>query len=1551
MTRAYKIFRAILVTLLTLVVVVPTVLYILLSTPWCQSMLKDMAEGSLTELLGTEVKVQRVDVAPFNRLRVVGLSVKDDYDSTALRVSDIAARFELMYLLRTGRICVDYVALDSLSVNLYRKSKTEPLNIDGIIRKLSKKEPNKKPTRLNFAINTVMIRDSKVSYDVLSEPRKAGRFDPAHIAAADFNMVAYLPRISNDSVRVDLERLSLRDVHSGFTVKNLAANGVYTPRTLSVKNLTLELPNTLLKFGPLSARYANAAEIGTYGSTRDVNLALLQGSYISPSDAAAFVPALSEVSNRYYISLEAQGSLRSLALKELKLDDRQSGFSLEAHGAAHSLMNADSLTISNAELQIKALRGSLAWIPSLLSVKDRVKADELLRHLGTVSATVKASGSLKDLEAKTNITSDLGGVIADAALSRGKGNGWSVDGVADVDGFDLGTLLGNERLGRITASVDGTVDINGKKFTGSATADVPAFSFDGHTFRNIKAEGNMTPDGDFNGLVAMADSAGTVDLRIEGSTRSAAPRIAVAGSVRDLQMEPLGVKGKYEPYNLTVDLDADLSGRLNEWLKGHVDIRGLRFTDNAGKTLLIKKFRADADNTAKPNSVTVESDFLNGSISGSIHPGTFWNQCRDIVGHVFPALTGYNHLGEGEHKHDLAAEARLWNDFDFDLEIADAENLSSFFNLSVQIVYPVSINGMFEYAKHGFNITVDAPYLQQGDKIIENTALHVGVDGVDGNGTIYVTSTIPTQKGIMAVTSNMTAANNRLDTKINWQMEREKPIDGTLSFSTLVDRDAASNQLIADVAFNPGQINFGDATWEISPSHITVRPNHYAVSGFRMKAGDQSLEIDGEASANPDSEMLVRLQDLELISIFETLDINKALIGGLATGTFHAREVLSGEPQLWCDNLTVKNIGYNYCTLGDGKVKAWWDNTKKAFSLDADITEPGGKLSHIYGDIVPANEELDIHFDADHVKVGFMKPFMSAFADDVSGYASGHARLYGTFKYIDLEGDLYADSLGLNVGFTNTWYYATDSVHIRPGLIDIKNITMSDRYGNTALLNGYVKHNFFHDPEFMFKLTDARQLLVYDVTAKKSPDWYGRVFGNGGALIKGAPGYVNIDVNMTTTEGSTFTFVLSDTEEADDYTFITFRNRNQAVITDSIIEVDRLPAAVREYRDRMLAKAAQADAPSDYNMNIQVDITPAASIIIVMDPVGGDRIKSYGNGNMRMTYQSNGNELRMYGNYVIERGSYNFTLQDIIVKDFTIKEGSSIAFTGDPYSARLDIKALYSVNANLSDLDESFLQDKDLNSTNVPVNAVLMAQGDMRQPDISFDLDFPTLNSDIYRKVRSIVSTDDMMNRQIIYLLALNRFYTPEYMSTTKGNELFSVASSTIASQLSSMLGKLSDNWSIAPNLRSDRGDFSDVEVDVALSSNLLNNRLRLNGNFGYRDKSLNTNQFIGDFDIEYLLNRRGSWRLKAYNRYNDQNYYLRTAQTTQGVGVMFKRDFDKMFNFLKPKRREAPAGHKPAADTLHSVRPDTTPAPKTETHASPSVPADNGDFIKIRKR
>ncbi len=470
-------------------------------------------------------------------------------------------------------------------------------------------------------------------------------------------------------------------------------------------------------------------------------------------------------------------------------------------------------------------------------------------------------------------------------------------------------------------------------------------------------------------------------------------------------------------------------------------------------------------------------------------------------------------------------------------------------------------------------------------------------------------------------------------------------------------------------------------------------------------------------------------------------------------------------------------------------------------------------------------------------------------------------------------------------------------------------------------------------------------MLVYDIGEHDTSDpWYGRIYGNGSATVTGVPGKIDIGVKMRTAPGSTFTFVLSDAEHSVEYDFIKLRDRDRAK-KDSIAALDPTPLIVRQLRDRI--NRQEQGPPTAYAMEFNVDITPEATLNLIMDPIGGDKITAHGTGHLRMNYASDG-ELEMFGEYTLNRGTYNFTLQDIIIKDFTILEGSRITFLGDPYAAQLNIRAAYSLNANLSDLDESFLEDRELTRTNVRVNAIMIVTGDMRQPDIKFDLEFPTLTADTYRKVRSIISTDEMMSRQIIYLLALDRFYTPEYMATTHGNELVSVASSTLSSRLGSMLGQLSDKWSIAPAIRSDRGDFSDVEVDVALSSQLLDNRLLFNGNLGYRDKSLNNNSFIGDFDIRYLLNRAGTIQLKAYNRYNDQNYYLKSALTTQGIGVVFKRDFDNIFSFLRPlrKKKEQKKDNdeednpedkthdknvtEPDAATMPAIPSDTIPKPRT---------------------
>ncbi|MBO6005465.1 MAG: translocation/assembly module TamB domain-containing protein, partial [Paludibacteraceae bacterium] len=132
------------------------------------------------------------------------------------------------------------------------------------------------------------------------------------------------------------------------------------------------------------------------------------------------------------------------------------------------------------------------------------------------------------------------------------------------------------------------------------------------------------------------------------------------------------------------------------------------------------------------------------------------------------------------------------------------------------------------------------------------------------------------------------------------------------------------------------------------------------------------------------------------------------------------------------------------------------------------------------------------------------------------------------------------------------------------------------------------------------------------------------------------------------------------------------------------------------------------------------------------------------------------------------------------------------------------------------------------------------------------------------------------------------------------GNQMASVLTSTVSGQLNSMLSQISDKFNVGVNAVLGNGeDLSQGgEYEVALMYQP-NNRLIINGNIGYRNDYVNGqqngNNFIGDVDIEYKLTRNGKLRAKAYTHSADNYYYniSGTAKTTQGVGLMYREDFN----------------------------------------------------------
>lgn len=1491
MKTLYRILRLLFVFLLLLVPATIVILYITLSIPAVQNYIRDVTQTELTSLLGTDVSVGKVEIAPFNRVTISDITVNDDNGRTALAVHHLGAGVSLSDLFIRQKIVFSYAELIGFDINLYRDSASTPLNIAPIINRL-KGDGSRKDNKFTLAITTVVIRHGSLSYNILSAPATdTTRFDPQHLTFNNLRADIKIPAASTDKVDVEIKRMAATEA-SGLHLENLRMNVAMDRQSASIADLAIDFGESRLAFNDIHLGFSPLEMPGEDLGSKSITIATLAGSHIYPADFSAFDPRLADITNRIDIQLDINGSLNSLDLNALNLEISDSIASISTHGTIDNLLSGHPV-ISLHRLNISADgRKAVEAIRPFSHLSEPIR--KFLEACGHVSllSDIDLAVSPLDMSIDGSLVMDAGTIDVDARIwKRSASSPLDVDG--HLSSVNLNPSAAHESLAKLTAitmELDTKLTINGKDSKGQMTIEIPALTVDENELGGINliasvADRHLTAELSSSGEHLDFSSSGEIDFS------SSIPATTISGQFSSIDLSPFISRGKFADSVLSFDLDATIRGASIDEFNGSVDITDLSARDLAtGKRMSINKITAECEEVDSVKTLTIHSDILQASVNGRFKFSTLTASASDILSQVYPALI-------------KAPEQNLISDNQINTHIVllPDSSLAAYMDLPVRIIHPIDIAGFIDSENDVISINVDAPYILQKTKLIESSVISAFIDGKNTRSEMMLTTVMPTKHGPMTLTLNSEGAVNTASTDISWKVNREHDYHGNFRFDTSFEADTVDTrkELITAININHSTMIFNDTAWTVNPSEINIRPGLISVNNFQAGREGQHIIIDGNASADSTDVIMLQLRDIDLDYVFETLNISNVMFGGNATGDFYASHLMSGAPILYTDNLLVRHLSYNNCVMGDGRIRSAWHNDNQSVTIDADITQSDGRHSIINGMIRPMAEELDFKFKADHAPVGFLKPFMAAFTSDVSGFATGDAHLYGTFKLIDMTGEILAEDLKMKLDFTNTVYSVSrDSVHITPGRIDFSDVKLHDVYGHEARLTGHVTHKCFKEPTFLFEITDATDFLCYDINERMTTDpWYGRIFGNGGVTVKGWPGMVNIDVRMSTAPNSNFTFVISDAEQATEYNFITFRDRDKAH-KDSIAAADRLPLLIRRMHER--AKVEEEGPPTDYVMNFTVDVKPSALLTLVMDPVGGDRIKAHGSGTMRMNYSSTG-DLRMYGQYKIVSGSYNFTLQDIFLKDFTIVEGSSIEFNGDPYAAKLDIKAAYAVNANLTDLDESFAQDKELNRTNVPVNALLLVTGDMRQPEIDFDIEFPTLTRDVDRKVRSIVSTKDMMNRQIIYLLALNRFYTPDYMNATRGNELVSVASSTISSRLSSMLGQLSDKWSIAPNFRSDRGDFSDVEVDVALSSHLLNNRLLLNGNFGYRDKSLNNNSFIGDFDIRYLLNRSGSIALKAYNRYNDQNYYLKSALTTQGVGIVFKRDFDNIFSFLRP--------------------------------------------------
>ncbi len=303
-------------------------------------------------------------------------------------------------------------------------------------------------------------------------------------------------------------------------------------------------------------------------------------------------------------------------------------------------------------------------------------------------------------------------------------------------------------------------------------------------------------------------------------------------------------------------------------------------------------------------------------------------------------------------------------------------------------------------------------------------------------------------------------------------------------------------------------------------------------------------------------------------------------------------------------------------------------------------------------------------------------------------------------------------------------------------------------------------------------------------------------------------------------------------------------------------------------------------------------------------------MKGHGSGNLNITYTPKG-EFKITGDYIIEDGDYLFTLGNILNKSFSVENGGKIMFNGNMKNAEIDIKAIYKLKASLLPI----LQDESYKDR-IPVECQLNLSGNLWNPVVGFNIYLPTADEKTRTYVRNAISTEEELSRQFLYLLVMNSFYAdptfgPAASSTSSaGTAAMAVTTfEMLSSQLSNWLSQISKDFDIGVIYRPGTGnkDINPQEVQVALSTQILNDKVVINGNFDVPlagSTTSNTNQITGDFDASVKLTNKLNF--KVFNRYNNP-YSGKGVDYTQGIGIFFKQDFDRFYDLFKKKPKTKP--------------------------------------------
>ena len=1382
----------------------------LLHIPAVQNGIASFTTSVLKDILHTEISIGKVDLGFFNRVILNDILIKDQQNKDLLKAARLSAKIELMPLLH-GKISVSNIQFYGFDLRLYQQSQTDKPNFQFLIDTFSSKK--KGPSHTHLRINSILIRRGKVSWHRLDCPPSKKQFNPNHIELSQISATLSLKLYTPDSLNLKVKKIAFNE-SCGLQLKHLAFNITANQKRAEMTDFHLELPQTRVSLSPLRLRYELFTDERGKSCYRNVGYegGVIQ-SVVSLSDVASLFPLPDRTQtppiSSFHLNTHFKGDMKSLTATQLSLHSDENDIILDAPTTVSQLQDKNFRTIriniKNLLVTPNGMELIAAW-----NKKTSPKAMAYLSSLGTLQASGTFSYNASQLKGKLKLQTSPGTVFISGNLHDDK----VFETEVHTAHFNLGKLTGKEeKLGNVSFRLKGNGILNKNHLPFFSTqGEINHLFYNGHDYQSLQLEAKYK-NGTVNGAIAINDPHVALSAEGEFNTQCPLPYVKAKAFVSHFAPHALALTSKYEGTSFQGDLQADFQGNDIEDMAGTISLDKFRMTKGTEEyTLGPIIFRA----TQAPDrrTLSLHSDFLQAAMEGDFHLNTLIAHSRQLLHGYLPSFIKSPNL-----KKDLPNEVML------SMQINNTAPLEKVLGIPLQIPQTGFINGYFNSGTSEFDFNAAIPSLSYNGQVLDSIQIMAGLV----NDSIVCNANFKKDIGKSPVDFDLQtrAAHDHVYARINWNNHGAKNYQGAIMADTRFSKDE-NRKLLTDISFMPSQIIVNDSIWNVYASHIHSEPGTFNIRKFTIKQGDRHLILDGKVSKESSDSLIADLKDINLEYIFNIVNFHTVEFGGMATGKVYATQLMT-TPEVTA-RLHVQDCTFNNAYMGNMNVNAGWGKETNAVSLQAHMLDPAHRsMTHVDGEIrigAPPKGGIDLSIKTENIDLSFLNHYTSKIFDKLDGRASGWTRVFGPFKGINLEGDMMVHEGRIKISSTGVEYrLINDSVILRPDNIHFHNAMIYDRQGmpgndsHYAVVNGTLHHTHLSHMRFDFDI-DAYNILGYDIREFGDDTFYGTAYATGKVGFHGKTGELNIDINARPEAGTEFVYNLASPTTITDSQFITYKTTVQ----------DDTPTPSAPHPQT-------TETDTDMRLNFNLNLTPDATMKILMDPKAGDYISLNGHGNIRAGYYNKG-DFTVYGTYTIDQGIYKLSLQDVIRKDFTLNPGGTVIFSGPPTEADLDLQAVYTVpSVSLNDLSarSTFSQN------NVRVNCLMNLSGKAKSPQINFDFDIPNVNEDEKQMVRSLISTEEEKNMQVIYLLGIGRFYTYDYTNTEQSQSsvaMKSLLSSTLSGQLNQMLSNIignNSNWNIGTNLSTGDVGWSDMDVEGLLSGRLLNNRLLINGNFGYR--------------------------------------------------------------------------------------------------------------------